>query len=83
MAIRAGFGGGLIKEHQIVAYLPLQSVASGAGDVLVCSFQRKRGLFVVEQRWLPLVRVMARPAIARPRTELLVVRVLMTFTASG
>src|ERR1017187_8693961 len=79
----AGCGRRLVKEHQVVAGLLLEGMAGRATNILMAALERKRGLLVIEERGLPLVAVVAGGAIAAARAELVGVRVLVAFAASG
>jgi len=50
MAIGAGRGSGFVIEHEVAVDRLLQGVASRASYFLMTSLERKRSLFVIEER---------------------------------
>ena len=71
----------LIEEHLVSVYLALELVARAARHMLMPALQRKSGFLVVEQRWFPLVAVMAFGALQSKLSELVRVRILMALIA--
>ena len=81
MASRTGCWRRFIKQNRNTINRPLQRVAIFARNFLVGASQGEGRLLVIEERGLPLVRVMARRAIAASRAELIGMRVLVTILA--
>lgn len=73
-----------VEKHEFAVYRLAQGVTGGAGDVLMTSFQRECRLVVIEERRLPLVRVVASGAAVCPLAELIGVGILVAAgTACG
>ena len=83
MAIGAGRGSGLVKQHEITGDRLLEGVAGGAGNILVAPFERKLRFLVIEKRWFPLVAVVADSTIVGARAELVGVRVFVAVAAGA
>src|SRR5215475_6804644 len=83
MAGGALLGSGKVKQHLLGINLAEILVAGAARHLLVCAFQRERGLFVIERRRLPLGRVVALLAarIGPVARELARVHILMAALA--
>lgn len=73
----------LVEQHERSVYLLLQRVAGRAGDIFMSSLQRERRLVVIEERRLPLVRIVTPGAIAGASAKLIGVRILMAVRASS
>ena len=83
MASRTGRGAGLVKQHQVAVHRFLERVAGRTGHILVAALERKRRLLVIEERWLPLVAVVATCAVVPTRAKLVRVRILVALAAGN
>ena len=83
MAIRTRRRAWLVKQHRISVYRPLRGVAGRAGDILVSAFEGECCLFMIEERWLPLVAVMATAAVVSAYAKLICMRILVALAASN
>lgn len=81
MARVTGSGGGLVKQDGFSIHLLFQGMAGRAGNVLMGTLQGKGRFFVIEERRLPLVAVMARSAVVAASAELPPMRILVAITA--
>jgi hypothetical protein len=77
----AGGGRRFVKEHQIAFHRFFENVACRAGNILMSALERKRRLFVIEQRRPPFIAVVASSAIAGLGPELIRMRVLVALSA--
>lgn len=82
MASLAGFGSGLVEEHQVVAYCFLERMAGRAGNILMSSFERKGSFLVIEERGAPLVAVVAGGTVAGLVAELVCMWVFVALVAT-
>ena len=82
MTCRAFLRRRLIEKNLLVLNSLEQSVTTFAAYVLVHAFQRQRGAAVIEQRWFPLVGVVAIGAVSRASfDELAAVKIFVTVLA--
>src|SRR5450631_2376057 len=67
----------LVEEHRFTFDVALVVVARSARNILVPTLQREGGLLMVEERWTPLLRVVARGTVGSSFPELIAVRIFM------
>ena len=81
MAVGAGRGRRFVKQYEVAVDWLLQGVASRASYFLMTSLERKRSLFVIEERGLPLITVVAGGAVIRLCAKLQGMGILVAFAA--
>lgn len=81
VACVARYRSGFIEKHQSTFHRLFDCVASGTGYIFVSTLQREGCLVVIEQRWFPLIRVVARLALVLSRSELVRMRIFMAICA--
>ena len=72
---------GLVEEDVLPIYLLLELVAVSAGNSLMAALEGERGLFVIEERRLPFVAVVAGGTVAFLFGKLLAVRIFVALAA--
>ena len=81
MTVRALRWRRLVEQHIRSIHRALVGVARRAGHILVSTLKGEAGLLMIEQRWPPLVRVVARLALLRACAELIRMRILVAAVA--
>ena|SRR5579863_1198130 len=81
MASFARFGCRFVEEDQVLAYWLFERVARRTRDVFVSSLERESRLFVIKERRLPLIAVVASGAIVDPCAKLVPMWILVTIAA--
>ena len=83
MTCRAVGRGRLVEEHHPALNRSLDGMTRRTCDLFMASFQGECGLVVIEERWLPLVRIVAGAAILSALPKLACVRILMAFNTDN
>ncbi len=72
----------LVEKYKIAINRLFIYMARRTADILVPALERETSLLMIKERWFPLRAVVTRGAIARLRSKLVRMRILMAITAA-